>query len=311
MSIGLRVQRIAICMVYLSVLVTLLITSHMRSGIWWMQTENRPIKRTKTAHYKHNDSSYVINQRYEHNGFPSERKQFEFYINDKNACKQKESNSIKLLIVVYVAVNQKKERNFIRHGWGKVARENSNCHLIFLLGKPADGNTANLVAESRIHKDIVAADYTDTYRNLTLKSFAMFQWVTQYCDHAQYVLKIDSDVKINITELLHVIRTRNIPDEFNCGRDIKISKVNRNKNIKCFVSRSEYPNDNYPHHCWGPAFIMSRRLIRKLSTVPIPFTSPFPVDDVYVTGILREDMNEAISTRLFRFRHDKLSDRLD
>ena len=238
----------------------------------------------------------------------SDRKNFQFYINEEDMCKRTPYKALKLLVVVYVAVKQATERDVIRKGWGKEARENLNCRLIFLLGKPRDGDTTELEAESIKHQDIVAEDYTDTYRNLTLKSFAMFQWVAQYCQHAQYVLKIDSDVEINVPKLLTTLDTRTIPDKFNCGRLMKKSKVFRQKYHKWFVSKDNYPNDYFPPYCLGVAFIMPNRLIIRLSTIPIPFRHPFPVDDAYTTGILREEINEGIDTGLFRFRNEKSRD---
>ena len=266
---------------FLCVCVTAAVLSHLRSSNMWMLMKSNI----------RSDAS-------------PERTHFRFYLNQEKTCKERHHNDVKLLIVVYVAVGEVTERNFIRKRWGRYARENLNCRLIFLLGKPRDGDTTELEMEYIRHQDIVAADFTDTYRNLTLKSFAMFQWVAQFCHQAQYVLKIDSDVEINVSKLLYIIETGIIPDKFNCGRVRRNAKVNR-KDKKWYVSRSDYNNDIYPHYCIGSAYMMPRRLIEKLSTIHIPFKHPFPVDDAYITGILRKEINEEIDTRLFSLREDK------
>ena len=276
-------------------------------------SEGQVLRATQLSYFKSEMTQHTTTiQQYTQRTEPlPKRTQFQFYINEENMCKHNENKVVKLLIVVYVAVGEVAERGLIREGWGKVARENSNCRLIFLLGEPRDGNitmVTELMMESRDHQDMVAADYTDTYRNLTLKSFAMFQWVAQYCHHAQYVLKIDSDVEINVTKLLQVIETQPLPDKFICGRTWKNARVDRQKISKWYVSKTDYQKNTYPLYCVGHAFIITKRIISKLSPIPIPFRRPFPVDDVYITGIMRERINETINTGLFRFSEETPTD---
>ena len=234
---------------------------------------------------------------------------FEFYVNEENMCKEKSSETVKLLIVVYTAASELTERDFIRHSWRRIARENSKYRLIFLLGRADDIDVNALFLESWYNRDMIAADYTDTYRNLTLKSFAMFQWVNEFCSSAEYILKIDSDVEIDLTKLLNIIEYRPIPDKFNCGYIWNNNRVIRYLS-KWYVPKNYYRKDIYPNYCPGPAFIMTNRLVLKLSTIPIPFRRPFPVDDAYITGILREKIKETIDTRIFHFKYDKVGDAL-
>ena len=273
-------------------------------------SEGQVLRATQLSYFKSEVTEYTttIKQFTKRSETLPTRTRFQFYINEGNMCKHNENKVVKLLIVVYVAVGEVAERGLIRESWGKVARENSNCRLIFLLGEPRDGNitmVTGLMRESRDHQDMVAADYTDTYRNLTLKSFAMFQWVTQYCQHAQYVLKIDSDVEMNVTKLLQVIETQPLPDKFICGKTWQNARVDRQKISKWYVSKTDYQKNTYPLYCVGHAFIITKRIIEQLSPMSIPFRRPFPVDDVYVTGILRERINETIDKGLFRFIQEK------
>ena len=52
--------------------------------------------------------------------------------------------------------------------------------------------------ESQIFHDIVVEDFVDSYHNLTLKTMMGMRWIATFCEHAQYVLKADSDVFVNM-----------------------------------------------------------------------------------------------------------------
>ena len=60
--------------------------------------------------------------------------------------------------------------------------------------------------EYRAYGDIVLADFVDTYSNLTLKTLSMLKWINTYCDDADYFLKADDDVFVNIPLLVHELR---------------------------------------------------------------------------------------------------------
>ena len=44
--------------------------------------------------------------------------------------------------------------------------------------------------------------FQDTYHNLTLKTIMGLKWMSIFCPQAQYVLKTDDDIYVNV-DLLH------------------------------------------------------------------------------------------------------------
>lgn len=62
--------------------------------------------------------------------------------------------------------------------------------------------TLQVVEESRTYGDILQEDFTDSYMNLTLKSVMALKWTSTHCQQAQYLLKTDDDIFVNVPTLL-------------------------------------------------------------------------------------------------------------
>ena len=62
-----------------------------------------------------------------------------------------------------------------------------------------------MIYESADHGDLVQGSFTDSYRNLTYKNVMGLLWVTQFCSHAQYIVKTDDDMFLDIFEIWFLI----------------------------------------------------------------------------------------------------------
>ncbi|CAL8270559.1 unnamed protein product [Gadus morhua 'NCC'] len=80
---------------------------------------------------------------------------------------------------------------------------------VFLLGLPtgadAQQRQGELRVESRRHRDLIQSDFHDQYRNLTIKTMMMLRWLDSHCTGASYAMKIDSDVFLNIQNLVRLL----------------------------------------------------------------------------------------------------------
>jgi hypothetical protein len=74
-----------------------------------------------------------------------------------------------------------------------------------LLHKYNDTVKHALEREIDLYNDFIIADFEDTYRNLTLKTLHMLDWVSTYCSSATYFVKTDDDVFLNVPEFLSLI----------------------------------------------------------------------------------------------------------
>uniref|UniRef100_A0A8C6S8I6 Hexosyltransferase n=1 Tax=Neogobius melanostomus TaxID=47308 RepID=A0A8C6S8I6_9GOBI len=97
-----------------------------------------------------------------------------------------------LVLVVPVSPGDRTSRDAIRDTWGgRWSASGREVQLYFLLGSIAEGNETQLDrSESRIHHDIVQGDFVDSYRNLTLKTMLMLEWLSSHCPDSAYAMKL-------------------------------------------------------------------------------------------------------------------------
>ena len=68
-----------------------------------------------------------------------------------------------------------------------------------MLGKPDSWEEQQLLKwESEHFEDIIQGDFGDSYHNLTYKNLMGKLWVTQFCTQAEFVIKTDDDVFIDL-----------------------------------------------------------------------------------------------------------------
>ena len=76
---------------------------------------------------------------------------------------------------------------------------------------------------------------------------------------------------------------------------------------KWAVSWDTYPAEYYPKVCTGAGYVMSRDALAKLLRVA-QTTTRFPIDDVYITGILRAKTDIPLTPPgIFRAGHPTIS----
>ena len=81
----------------------------------------------------------------------------------------------------------------------------------YISGECADCDTATktmLKDEAAKYKDILQLNFTDTYRNLTLKTLTSFKWIHSKCSHVPFYLKIDDDIFVDLEKILQVLGLR-------------------------------------------------------------------------------------------------------
>merc|ERR1711894_270919 len=102
--------------------------------------------------------------------------------------------------MVASAVDHQSRRDAIRETWAS-SLEKINSKVIFLLGQGRD-KQSKIQDESTLYKDIVQEDFEDTYHNLTLKTIMGLKWMAIFCPQAEFVLKTDDDIYVNV-DFLH------------------------------------------------------------------------------------------------------------
>lgn len=156
---------------------------------------------------------------------------FSYILNKPNICSG--SRVLTLLIVVLSSTINFAQREVIRETWGAAACRRG-YRLVFLIGRPMlKPDQSKILYEDTKHGDLVQADFTDSYRNLTLKSIAMVRWSNEYCPGPQFVLKIDDDMLLNVWGLADRVRRLQGVKRTMWGLLAREWKPHRNPRSKC------------------------------------------------------------------------------
>nr|XP_056714205.1 beta-1,3-galactosyltransferase 5-like [Euleptes europaea] len=187
-----------------------------------------------------------------------------------------------LIILVTSHPNQIKTRMAIRETWGK-ERVVTDKRIVafFLLGSTLLPYNRDVMMESLVYKDIIQKDFWDTYYNLTLKTLMGLEWVHKFCPQSSFVMKTDSDMFVNPVYLTELLLKRNRTTRFFTGALIMQARPVRNPKSRWYVSKEEFPWNNYPPYSSGAGFVFSTDVASRMYTVSknIPF---FKLEGIFV-----------------------------
>ncbi|XP_050403934.1 beta-1,3-galactosyltransferase 5 isoform X2 [Patella vulgata] len=230
---------------------------------------------------------------------PSERLltplDFNFSLNSPDACHLGSKPTV--VIMVLTQHEHLLERTAIRETWGSVAKNkpwpgrrlHGEVRMIFLLGKSTNSTLNSRVRdEAKVTKDIVQADFQESYYNLTLKVLMGFKWVKTFCPETQFVMKIDEDTFIDVPRILNLLVSLEWSNTIYGPFAFAERVVRGNKGSKASktaVRMSAYPLDWYPPHVKGNMYIMPSDLAIKILNVSqyFPYMN---IEDSHITGVL-------------------------
>lgn len=95
--------------------------------------------------------------------------------------------------------------------------------------------------ESVEHKDLIIENFIDSYHNLTIKSIMMLKWIKNNCPKAQFIMKIDDDVYLNLPKLISFVKSDRVKsNDFLIGKLYTSERPHRDKNSKWLVFKTIY-----------------------------------------------------------------------
>jgi len=140
-----------------------------------------------------------------------------------------------------------------------------------------------VLLESDLNDDIVQGNFVDNPQNLTYKHVMGYKWVSQHCvDKPAFVLKTDDNVFVETYHLFNFLTAVYGSDPV--------------AGIVCDVvpagtgplhQTTERSPDSRPKYCNGAAYLITPSLIPKFLRATAS-VSPITLDDVYMTGLVRE-----------------------
>lgn len=208
-----------------------------------------------------------------------------FIMEQKNICKGR----VSIIIGIHSNNPNYHRRQIIRETFGSIRRiQNYTIRLAFIVGRSSsESDQLKLVKENEINGDIIQRDFVESYRNMTRKHITLLEWVTKHCNHAEYLLKSDDDVFIDIFHVVREISEGGIVDGFLCS-STKNARPNRSQkgNLKkWYVTKEEYKDQKYPTYCEGYGYIVPVKYISKIFVCSM-LNDFFWIDDVHVGGVL-------------------------
>ncbi|XP_059399318.1 beta-1,3-galactosyltransferase 2-like [Carassius carassius] len=242
----------------------------------WNFTTNQQIIQTITAQKHHISVHY-------HVAHPSN---YHFILDEPDKCSQWDPF---LVFMVPVAPHQVEARNAIRSTWGNESSVQGKAVLtLFLVGLTGGPEAQQkLEEESRQHRDLVQSNFVDSYFNLTIKTMVIMDWLATCCPRAAYAMKVDSDMYINMKNLMSLLLAPNTPRQnYITGYLMWNQNVIRNKKSKYYVSEELYPASKYPTYVLGVAYVFSNDLPKKVVEASKDM-KPFNIEDAYVGTCLK------------------------
>ncbi|XP_070687614.1 beta-1,3-galactosyltransferase 2-like [Pempheris klunzingeri] len=208
--------------------------------------------------------------------------EYRFVINQPNACEQQKPF---LVLMVPVAPHNREHRDAIRGTWGGESLVRGKAvKLFFLLGLHAGDGAERLqeqlLRESEEHRDLLQSDFLDCYKNLTIKTMVMLEWLDSHCSGASYAMKVDSDTFVNVPNLVSMLS--NAPKvDYMTGYVTKGAEVLRNPTSKWFLPVELYPRSVYPPYALGLGYVLSLDLPKKLIEAS-RHVKPVYIEDVFL-----------------------------
>ncbi|KAM3626112.1 uncharacterized protein V6R79_022771 [Siganus canaliculatus] len=207
---------------------------------------------------------------------------YHFVIDEPKTCEEQKPF---VVLLVPVAPFNRAHRDIVRSTWGgdslvlgKVVK------LFFLLGLHAGDGAQQLqeqlLQESREHQDLIQSDFLDCYKNLTIKTMVMLEWLDSRCSSASYAMKIDSDMFLNVPNLVQMLL--NAPKtNYMTGLVAHGGAVLRDPNSKWYVPVDVYPHQQYPRYALGLGYVLSLDLPKKLLEASRHVAALY-IEDVYL-----------------------------
>ena len=222
---------------------------------------------------------------------------YKFVLSPDTPC----DSGTRIVAICYSVADRILTRDATRSTWGSVVRDGTwigsdkkykGVKVYFMLALPSKEmkyTINNITSEFHQHNDLILVDFMESYRNLTLKTLMALKWMKEHCKQAQFMLKVDEDIFVNIPRIWNMLN-EDVTDKM-MGYVVS-GKVYRDEG-PYGVPITHFPFSYYPRYLSGPIYVISTSLIPKLLQTA-EYVPPFSVEDAFVTGVLRTVINASM-----------------
>ncbi|XP_064417193.1 beta-1,3-galactosyltransferase 2-like [Latimeria chalumnae] len=209
---------------------------------------------------------------------------YNYFINEPDKCKNKNPF---LVLLIPTGPTEIHARNVIRETWGnETLIPGVTIIRLFFIGLPVtilEALQKQLEEESSVHHDIIQRDFLDIYSNLTIKTMTSLEWLADFCPEADYAMKVDADMFLNIEKLVKSLLKPDIPTRKNyfTGAPFIKARPIRDKNSKWYMPESVFPGQEYAPFCSGTGYVFSVNIVWKILEASY-IVKPVYLEDVYI-----------------------------
>lgn len=208
--------------------------------------------------------------------------EYHLIINEPQKCEQEKPF---VVLMVPVAPNNRGHRDIVRKTWGGESPIRGKVVKLFFMlgwhiGEGAKELQEQLLQESKEHHDLIQSSFLDCYKNLTIKTMVMLEWLDSYCSSASYAMKIDSDMFLNVPNLIGLLL--NAPKtNYMTGLVAYEAQVLRDPKSKWYLPVELYSPSLYPRYALGLGYVLSLDLPKKLVEASRHIKALY-IEDVYL-----------------------------
>lgn len=215
---------------------------------------------------------------------------YHFIMDDTTVCR---GSKPFVLLLVPVSPSDVTSRNIIRKTWGRSLEVRGQLlQTLFFVGVRTEPGfervQEQLRQENQQHHDIIQSNFIDSYRNLTIKTMMMLEWLSAHCSAAvTFAVKVDTDIFLHIPNLMDLLLLPNTPkSSYMTGLVWWHSPVLRNPGNKFYMPFEVFAEPAYPPYPLGMIYILSLDLPPKLIEASRQI-KPIYIEDAYLGMCLK------------------------
>lgn len=227
-------------------------------------------------------------------------------INEETLCSQ--HKKVFLLIAIRTIYSHIERRKTLRESFHLKPNLGLNDEIVvkhvFLFGNTGNPSVEKLIRkESNEYRDILQADYIESYSNLTYKSVMAWKWCIDYCPNTEYVIVMNDELLFDIGKvllfLINDLIMGHVDDHFAICFPIGNGAVIhfRMKQFQVLDRKIMYQGKFTPMYCHGFGYAAHITVINKLYQLSQRNTFYMP-DDIWI-GV----MSERLRLKIPNHRH--------
>ena len=204
-----------------------------------------------------------------------------------------------VIIYIYNLIDGVKARKIIRETYAnKSILDDTNMRVLFVMGLRNGNDTfpPSLIEEGRKYNDILVANFTDSYMNLTTKGISALKFISEYCQNVTWIMKADDDVVIDLRSIRKRLdkwseskKSKTAPPIFGKVYRRAVPKICPRFPKWCIHKKRKIRF--YPTYVVGVGYVFSQKLVLPMLN-QVNRTEHYRnlTDDVYMTGYLTKDI---------------------